>query len=78
MRPGIVFTPFSSPYRSAPVPVPEGPDPLCVAGRIAGRLVLGWALLRVGVCSLKGLDLEGFSALVIVVTAVKSMARSLA
>jgi hypothetical protein len=40
--------------------------------------VLGWALLRVGVCTRKGLDLEGFIALVIVVTALKSLARSLA
>jgi hypothetical protein len=69
------IVPLSSPYRSAPVPVGEPPDPLCAAERIAVRLLLGWALLRVGVCSL---DPEGFIALVIVVTAVKSLARSLA
>ncbi|MGD0526608.1 MAG: hypothetical protein ABSE49_15785 [Polyangiaceae bacterium] len=72
------IVPLSSPYRSAPVPVGEPPDPLCAAERIAVRLLLGWALLRVGVCSLKSLDPEGFIALVIVVTAVKSLARSLA
>jgi hypothetical protein len=71
--------PLSSPYRSAPpVAAHETPDPLGIAQRVAGRLVLGWALLRVGACSLKGLDLEGFVALVIVVTAVKSLARSIA
>jgi hypothetical protein len=70
--------PFAGPYRSAAVVPPEPPDSLGMAQRAAQQLVLGWALLRVGVCTRKGLDLEGFIALVIVVTALKSLARSLA
>jgi hypothetical protein len=72
--------PLSSPYRSAPAPVAahETPDSLGSAQRVASRFVLGWAVLRVGICTVKGLDLEGFIALVIVVTALKSLARSLA
>ena len=70
--------PVPSPYRT-PATVPqEAPDPLGVALRLAKRLVVGWALLRVGVSAMKGLDLQGFLALVIVVTAFKSLARSLA
>jgi hypothetical protein len=69
---------LANPYRIAGVVSCEAPDPLGVAQRIANRLVLGWAILRVGVCTVKGLDLEGLIALVIVVTALKSLARSLA
>jgi hypothetical protein len=70
--------PVPSPYRTlAPAPQ-DAPDPLGVSLRFTERLVVGWALLRVGVCTMKGLDLEGFLALVIVVTALKSLARSLA
>jgi len=74
--------PPSSPYRvcASPVAPPLGdPDELLVvAQRLANRFVVGWALLRLGVCAVKGLDIEGFIAVVIVVTAVQSLVRSLA
>ncbi len=70
--------PFDGPYRSAAMVPPEPPDSLGIAQRAAQQIVVGWALLRVGVSAMKGLDLEGFIALVIVVTALKSVARSLA
>ncbi len=70
--------PTANPYRIPGVAAPAAPDPLGAAQRVANRLVVAWALLRVGVCTMKGLDLEGFLALVIVVTAVRSLARSLA
>lgn len=73
---------FSSPYRISAHRVATAPDEtadtLGLAERLANRFVFGWALLRVGVCTVRGLDLEGFIALVIVVTAVASLARSLA
>jgi len=53
------------------------PIVLDTAQQLATRFVLGWAVLRVGVSAFRGLDLEGFVALVIVVTAVTSLARSL-
>jgi short subunit fatty acids transporter len=74
--------PLSSPYRNPgrPVATPRGEpaDALDRAQKLANGFVLGWALLRIAVCTVKGLDLEGFLALVIVVTAVMSAARSLA
>jgi hypothetical protein len=70
--------PTASPYRITGVASREAPDSVGAAQGIANRVVVGWAILRVGVCTLRGLDFEGFLALVIVVTAVHSLARSLA
>jgi hypothetical protein len=74
--------PLPSPYRiSAPhiaVSPHEAADPMGIAQRVANRFLLGWAVLRVAVCTVRGLDLEGFVALVIVVTVVVSLTRSLA
>jgi hypothetical protein len=53
-------------------------DPLVSGQRLARGAVLGWAFLRVVVCSMRGMDFEGFLALVIVVTAVASPTRSFA
>jgi hypothetical protein len=68
----------SSPYRIPARVSPEPLDSLGTSQRVAQRLVVGWAILRVGVCTVVGVDLEGVLALVIVATAVKSLARSLA
>jgi hypothetical protein len=43
-------------------------EPLESAQRVAGFAILGWALLRLGVCTMRGLDFEGFVGLVIVVS----------
>ncbi len=71
-----------NPYRIAErpdgAPVLEPVDPLGAALRLANHLVLGWALLRVVVCSIRGLDLEGFVAIVILVAGIASLTRSLA
>lgn len=74
--------PLASLYRvsARPVapPLPEPADPLAVGQRVAHGFVFGWALLRLVVCAIKGLDVEGFVALVIVVVAVVSFGRSIA
>jgi hypothetical protein len=70
------------PYRTAGLAEPERPaepvDPLRAAERRASQFVVGWALLRIAVCSVRGMDLEGFVALAIVVTVVASLTRSFA
>ena len=67
------------PYRSAArreQPARAPVDQLASSQRLAVGFVLGWAFLRVAVCSMRGMDLEGFLALVVVVTAVASLTRS--
>ena len=70
------------PYRVSASPVAaeahHRDDGLVGAQWLARRLLVGWAFARVAVCAVKGLDIEGFVALVIVVTAMQSLARSLA
>ncbi|HEY1696035.1 MAG TPA: hypothetical protein VGG39_27900 [Polyangiaceae bacterium] len=56
------------PYRSrSALPPTEARtvDPLARAQRVAEVLVLGWAALRLVLCSLHGLDFEGCIALVL-------------
>jgi hypothetical protein len=64
----------SHPYRSPPTVEPravrESDDALATAQRYACYFVVGWALLRVGICTTRGLDLEGVVALVVLVTAI--------
>jgi hypothetical protein len=64
--------PLSSPYRASARPVRthrhETADPLRLAQRVVGWFVLGWALVRLAVCAVSGLDVDGFIALVVVVT----------
>jgi hypothetical protein len=72
--------PISSPYRSPPCRVAttglEAEDSLGIALRVANLFVLGWALLRVAACIVRGVDFEGCVALLIVIMAVVSLARS--
>jgi hypothetical protein len=74
--------PPSSPYRASARRLAgrcdRAADPLLYAQRAAHRFVLGWAILRVAVCAFKGLDVEGFVALLVIVTALLSSSRSLA
>jgi hypothetical protein len=71
--------PRPHPYRSPECPTPaffRGPaDPLAVARLVSKAFLLVWALLRVAICTTRGLDFEGFVALVIVVAAVKSLTK---
>jgi hypothetical protein len=73
--------PTSSPYRSSPRRVtttgPEAEDSLGIALRVASVFVLAWALLRVAVSIVRGVDFEGCVAFLIVIMAVVSLARSL-
>ncbi len=66
------------PYRTQDCP-PRGPSraPSIVglesALRAVTLAVLLWSFLRVAICTLRGLDLEGFVALFIIVTTVLSL-----
>ncbi|MGH7295393.1 MAG: hypothetical protein ACRELB_10690 [Polyangiaceae bacterium] len=56
------------PYRSSvrpAAPARIAVDPLARAQRAAEYFVLGWALLRLVLCAVRGLDFEGCIALVI-------------
>ncbi len=65
------------PYRipeldAAPRPCESG-DALRSAQSLARVFLLGWSLLRVAVCSVRGLDLEGCAALAVVVAMASSL-----
>jgi hypothetical protein len=70
----------SNPYRLSACPDGEpgrGTVGLLLFGeRIAHGFVLGWAFLRVALCAVRGLDVEGFVALVIVVSIVVPPGRT--
>jgi hypothetical protein len=70
----------SHPYRtSEPEPAPQrrGPyDALRVAQSLTKLFLVGWSLLRVSLCSVSGLDLEGCAALVIVVAMTRSLVNN--
>jgi hypothetical protein len=48
-------------------------EPLQSAQHVARIVILGWALLRVGVSAVHGLDFEGFVALVVVVSCMAAL-----
>jgi hypothetical protein len=70
----------SHPYRTsdpeADSPPPESDDALRGALSLAKLFLVGWSLVRVGVCSVRGIDLEGCAALVVVVVAVSSLVNT--
>jgi hypothetical protein len=68
--------PYRTPARHE-APQPEPLDPVGAAIRLAGCFVLGWAFLRVAVCAIRGLDVEGAIALVVFIGTVASLTRSL-
>lgn len=70
--------PYRTASRIAPAPRPERLDALLGALRATRYFVLGWALLRVVVCAVRGFDLGGFVALVVLVAGVATLTRSLA
>jgi hypothetical protein len=69
--------PYRSPAPPCPAPV-DAADGFRVGQQLAHQVLVVWALVRVGVCAVTGLDFEGFVALVIAVTAIKSLLRSFA
>ncbi len=67
--------PYRSPERCAEAPPAEPLDALRGAQLTAKVFLLGWSLVRVAVCAVRGLDLEGCAAVVIVVAAVRTLAN---
>ncbi len=65
--------PYRTPDGSSPVASRKAATGLEAALRAAIVVVFVWSLVRVALCSFRGLDFEGFVALVIVVTAVQSL-----
>jgi hypothetical protein len=70
----------SHPYRTSELgPAPQRREPddaLRGAQSLAKLFLVGWSLLRIGQCSVRGLDLEGCAALVIVVAMVRSLVNA--
>ena len=70
--------PVSHPYRTSAArqtPGPGSADSLRSAQAVAKLFLFAWSLARVGVCSVRGLDVEGFMALTVVVAVVTSFAN---
>jgi hypothetical protein len=68
--------PYRVPEHPEPDPGLPPVDPLWDAQRLTSHLVVCWAVLRVAACSARGLDLEGFLALLLVVAVLASLTRS--
>ena len=70
----------SHPYRTsgseAASPQRESDDALRSAQSLTKLFLVGWSLVRVGVCAVKGLDLEGCAALVIVIAVTSSLVNT--
>jgi hypothetical protein len=66
------------PYRSPARPVddapPCAPTALGIGLAVAQLCLLGWALVRVAVCTVRGLDLEGALAVTVVATVALALA----
>jgi hypothetical protein len=72
--------PASHPYRTPELgsrsPRRGSDDALGSAQSLTKLFLVGWSLLRVAVCSVRGLDLEGCAALVIVVAMASSLVNA--
>jgi hypothetical protein len=70
----------SHPYRTsgseAASPQRESDDALRSAQSLTKLFLVGWSLLRVDMCSVRGLDLEGCAALVVLVAMVRSLVNA--
>jgi hypothetical protein len=68
------------PYRTSErEPAPqrcEADDALRGAQSLAKLFLVGWSLLRIGQCAIRGLDLEGCAALLIAVALVRSLVNA--
>jgi hypothetical protein len=67
----LVPHPYRTPEPYVDAPQPEAVD-LLRATRYATLFVVGWSLLRVAVCSVRGLDAEGCFAAVVLTACVSS------
>lgn len=72
--------PAPHPYRTPELgtsPLPrDADDALRGVLSLTKLFVVGWSLVRVAVCSVRGLDLEGCAALVIVVAMTRSLVNA--
>ncbi|HEX8795262.1 MAG TPA: hypothetical protein VF765_30145 [Polyangiaceae bacterium] len=68
---------FSHPYRIPEFRVARPPsdavDVLRGAQSLIKLFLVGWSLLRVGVCSTRGIDVEGCAALLVVIAMASSL-----
>ena len=70
--------PASHPYRTQAPHDAQGTESVDSLGRaqsVAKLFLFGWSLARVAVCSVRGLDVEGFMALTVVVAVTTSFAN---
>lgn len=72
--------PASHPYRTPELdgtsPRREPRDALQGAQSLTKLFLVSWSLARVAMCSVRGVDIEGWAALVIVVAVARSLAHT--
>jgi hypothetical protein len=68
--------PYRTPEPGATPPCPEGDGALRTTQAVTKLFLVGWSLVRVAVCAVRGLDLEGCAALVVVVAMVSSLVNT--
>jgi hypothetical protein len=68
--------PYRTPELGAASSRPEADNALRGAQSLTKLFLLAWSLLRVAVCSARGLDLEGCAALVVVVAMTSSLVNT--
>ncbi len=67
----------SHPYRVAECrssALADPADDLATPHLVAKSFLLGWSLLRLGICAVRGPDFEGFIALAVILTMFRSLA----
>lgn len=68
--------PYRTPELPAAPPCSEGDRALRGAQSLTKLFLVGWSLVRVAICSVRGLDLEGCAALVVVVAMTSSLVNT--
>lgn len=68
--------PYRTPEFGSASPPPDADDTLHRAQLLTKLFLVGWSLVRVVVCSVRGLDLEGCAALVVIVATMSSLSNT--
>ncbi len=68
--------PYRTPELAAASPQREPQDALRGAQSLTKLFLVGWSLARGAVCSVRGLDVEGCAALVVVVAVTSSLVNN--
>jgi hypothetical protein len=71
----LIPHPYRTHERCVNAPRPEAVD-LLRAAQYTTLFMVGWSLLRVAVCSVRGLDVEGCFAAVVLTAAMSSSVRA--